>query len=95
MIHDRSWVREKSWTKAIRKRRIDRETQPIGWNHDYYDNLHQYADNKIFCSCPLCRAKTKNKGKHRSFLAPTFNPSIRDKKRIDFMNEQEKELENE
>ena len=89
MIHDRAWVRAKTWIKAIRKRRIDREIQPVGLNHDYYDNLHQYADNKIHCSCDL-----KNKGKHHRH-APAMNPSIRDKKRIESINTQVEELEDE
>ena len=30
-----------------------------------YDNLHQYSKNKIHCSCPMCSAKTRNKGHRR------------------------------
>lgn len=55
--------RERSWRKALRKRRID---SAICWGgHLMYDNLHQYSKNKIHCSCPMCSPKTNNKGKRR------------------------------
>lgn len=57
--------RDISRRKALHKRRIDRLTQGHYSNRDYYDNLHQYSKNKIHCSCPLCAAKTRNKGKRR------------------------------
>lgn len=49
--------------KAIRKRKITKEVYYSEPNSkwDYYDNLHQYSKNKIHCSCPICRAKTKKK----------------------------------
>ena len=45
--------------KALRKRRIDRDTywHPDGYWY-WYNNLHQYSKNKVHCSCPLCAAKT-------------------------------------
>jgi len=46
--------RHNDFKKAIRKRRIDRETDNSIYHHDWYDNLHQYSKNKIHCSCPLC-----------------------------------------
>ena len=50
--------------KAIRKRNIARQ---IYSNHEsdyeYYDNLHQYSDNKIHCSCPLCAFNAKKNGR--------------------------------
>ena len=44
MPHDRAYLRAKSWSKAIRKRNIDRDTKPVHapWP-DYYDNLHEYS----------------------------------------------------
>ncbi len=63
MPHDRGWLRQKSWMKAIRKRRIDRERDGASPNHrDWYNNLHQYSKGKIFCSCPLCAVKTNTNG---------------------------------
>ena len=37
--------------KAIHKRNISRAVYGMDW----YNNLHQYSDNKIHCSCNLCR----------------------------------------
>ena len=72
--------RHMDFTKAIRKRRIDRETKPADWEHDWYDNLHQYSKNKIHCSCPLCAAKSRING---------WN--IRDKRQIEELNYTEEE----
>ena len=61
--------RDVSKRKALRKRRLaDRLYR--NWNDpdepfNYYDNLHQYSKNKIHCDCPVCSAKTRNKGKRR------------------------------
>ena len=83
--------RRRSFIKALRKRKIDRAVsypfyyrgtykgEPMGW----YDNLHQYSKNKIHCSCPMCSAKTRNKGnsKHKG-LAKHLNYKISDMKKI-------------
>lgn len=59
--------RRQAWRHAIRKRRIARQVYKawhwgeIDW--DYYNHLHQFSKNKIHCSCPMCSAKTRNKGK--------------------------------
>ena len=63
--------RDVSRRKALRKRRIARDIYRCwasliengGWED--YDNLHQYSKNKIHCDCPMCSAKTRNKGKRR------------------------------
>lgn len=87
-MRGRAWRRYKNYTKAKRKRKIDINsnwwppeyaalfnyevrTRRIGW----YDNLHQYSKNKIHCSCPMCSAKTRNKGKRRKNkpYAPSIN----------------------
>lgn len=96
MAHDKAYLRAKSWSKAIRKRNIDRDTKPAHapWP-DYYDNLHEYSKNKIFCSCPMCSVKTKNKGSHRkSIWAPSYNPSISEKRKVNSMDDQVQEIEN-
>ena len=59
-----AYNRDVSRRKALRKRRIAREIYPYS-ETDYYDNLHQYSKNKIHCSCPICSAKTRNKGRRR------------------------------
>ena len=86
MAHDRAYLRAKSWSKAIRKRNIDRDTKPVHspWP-DYYDNLHEYSKNKIFCSCPMCSAKTNvgsGSGK---------NWKISDRKKIESLENQDEE----
>lgn len=55
--------RHRDYAKARRKRKITKEVYWSEPNSDweYYDSLHQYSKNKIHCSCPMCRAKTKKK----------------------------------
>ena len=66
--------RDFSIRKAKRKKRI---CDYYYWNREYpyYDNLHQYSKNKIHCSCPMCSAKTRNKGhrRKRKNYAPAIN----------------------
>ena len=76
--------RHNDFKKAIRKRNIDREVRQFT-DKDWYDNLHQYSKNKIHCSCPLCCAKTDRNAKEG-------NP-IPDRRKIEAMDDQEKELE--
>lgn len=68
--------RKNSFAKAKHKQNICRHN--YGW--EWYDNLHQYADNKIHCSCPLCSAKTGRYG-------PNDWP-MPDKKKISEMRDQ-------
>ena len=87
-MRGRAWRRYKNYTKAKRKRKIDINSN--WWPANYaalfnyevrtqrivcYDNLNQYSKNKIHCSCPMCSAKTRNKGKHRKNrpYAPSIN----------------------
>lgn len=60
MERTRAENRFNSRRKALRKRRIDIQTQGHYSTTPYYDNLHQYSKNKIHCSCPLCSRKSKN-----------------------------------
>lgn len=46
--------RKKDVAKALRKKRINKETRDPE-EKPWYNNLHQYSKNKIHCSCPLCR----------------------------------------
>lgn len=59
----------KSMTRA-KRRRTDRSkalskarkaSYIYRMSRSYYDNLHQYSKNKIYCSCPMCAAKTNTK----------------------------------
>jgi hypothetical protein len=83
--------RRKSILKALRKRRIDREVHfPFyyrgtykGEPMDWYKNLHQYSKNKIHCSCPMCSAKTRNKGNSKQKgMSPSINYKISDVRKI-------------
>ena len=60
-----------------------------------YNNLHQYSKNKIHCSCPMCSAKTRNKGKRRRNkpYAPAINYRRMDLRRQMAMDYSEKEYE--
>lgn len=82
----RAYRRYKNLTKALRKKKLSdkwllRET----WSRSYYPNLNQYSKNKIHCSCPLCRAKTNNKGRTGSW-APNYNPKISDIRKNEAMD---------
>ena len=57
--------RDMMWRKALRKRRLASSFWKNADKYPYYDNLHQYSKNKIHCSCPICSAKTRNKGARR------------------------------
>lgn len=78
--------RRKSIVKALRKRRIDHAVYRYWYNdpnYGFYDNLHQYSKNKIHCSCPMCSAKTKNKGRRKkNWWAPPRNYKISDVRKI-------------
>lgn len=91
--HDRAYDRTKSWSKALRKYHIDQAISPKNLP-PLYNNLHQYADNKIHCSCPMCSAKTNNKNRSGARgWEPSENWSISDQKKIDSINSQIIELE--
>lgn len=87
-MRTRAERRHNDWRKAIRKHRIDTEVsgRPSGVIPDLYDNLHQYSKNKIHCSCGMCACwrKTNNKGRKRKIhgnYAPSYNPSMRDRRK--------------
>lgn len=77
-MRSRAEKRHNDWKKAIRKKKI---INAYGW--DYYDNLHQYSKNKIHCSCPLCRSKTRG-----NVWGPKEHWSVRDERRIEDMDDQ-------
>ena len=87
--------RRRSFIKAIRKKRIDSQIYKYYYlerDHGFYDNLHQYSKNKIHCSCPMCSAKTKNKGRRKkNWWAPPRNYKISDLKKIQRMDNSELE----
>lgn len=80
--------------KALRKRKIDRFH--YGCVYPWYDNLHQYSKNKIHCSCPMCSAKTRNKGRRShngKGFAPSINYKISDLRKVQAMDYQERDSE--
>ena len=106
MARTRAWRRYKDYTKAKRKRDIDITVSwyPSFWigfsdgeyvfpKRGLYNNLHQYSKNKIHCSCPMCSAKTRNKGhrRKRKNYAPSINYSMMDLKKQQSMDDDEKE----
>ena len=87
MIHDKAYNRAKTFTKAKRKYRIDRDKAAGRWS-PCYDNLHQYADNKIHSTSA---DKTNNKGRH--ICGSPMNWEIKDKKKLEEMDDQMEELD--
>ena len=62
MKRGRAWRRYKNYTKAKRKKELDKDIHLRSWygnmyGQPWYDNLHQYSKNTIFCSCHMCSAK--------------------------------------
>lgn len=92
-IHDRAYTRAKSYSKAMRKYNIDKDIAAGRWPL-YYNNIHQYADNKIHCSCHWCSTKTNNKHGRANRWEPEKNWSIADKRKIENMENQIEELNN-
>ena len=89
-MRTRAEKRHNDWSKAIRKRKIAHEVYPKDKNNnptEFYDNLHQYSKNKIHCSCPMCSAKTNNRGR-KVWGSGGRNWSIPDERRIEEMEDQ-------
>ena len=107
-MRNRAWRRYKDYIKAKRKREIDfydyywyfhkPSNNPLDFSSQFgwYNNLHQYSKNKIHCSCPICSAKTRNKGKRRKNkpYAPAINYTMMDKRRQMAMDYDEQNYEN-
>ena len=99
MSRSRAWRRWKNFTKARRKRELDKElTTPFSDRVDgslqqwlFYKNLHEYSKNKIHCSCPMCSPKTRNKGHRRKAknYAPSINYTMMDQRRQQAMDADE------
>lgn len=93
-MRNRGWRRAKNIAKAKRKRGIDYHYSDRSYFHPWYNNLHQYSKNKIHCSCPMCRRKSRNKGAAAMYNG-SFNPTMQDRRKIDFMVYSEEEYFNE
>ena len=89
-MRNRGWRRKKDFSKAKRKRDIDKIWRMM---IPCYKNLHEYSKNKIHCSCGMCSVKTRNKGDRRKLsgnYSPSINYTIKDQKRKDEMDYEEK-----
>ena len=70
------------------------------WESYWYVKHRGMLDGQIYCSCPCCTRKTRNKGHRRTKghrrHYPNYYPSINykpsDQRKIDNMKEQEKEF---
>ena len=78
-MRSRAERRKLRYKKIKRKKKIAKEV----YGFPYYHKDGKYSKGKIHCSCPLCRDKTKNKGKHRSPYSPTVNYKASDRRRVD------------
>ena len=76
MERTRAENRFNSRRKALRKRRIDRQTQGHYSTTPYYDNLHQYSKNKVHYSCPWCSPKSKDCPKHSDLKKAEFAKNV-------------------
>jgi len=88
----RGYRRDVNYRKALHKKKLsDQWMLTSYWGMPYYNNLHAYSKNKIFCSCGMCSRWTKtNNSTHRrrrihGNYAPSYNPPMRDKKRLEAM----------
>ena len=91
----RGYYRDVGYRKAKRKQRITEEFYWDGLYHPYYDNLHQFSNNKIHCSCPICSAKTRNKKRRKNNgrgFAPSINYKISDLRKIQSMDSQVEDM---
>lgn len=75
----KAWRRHKDYSKAKRKRELDK-SYALSPEWVCYNNLHQYSKNKIHCSCPMCRCKSKNKGAAALYHG-SYNPTMMDMRR--------------
>ena len=98
MARTRAWRRYKNYTKARRKHNINKSYH---WYYNdaeglhfypWYPNLHQYSKNKIHCSCPMCRRKTKNHGAAALFNG-AYNPSLHDRRKDESIKQEIEEWE--
>lgn len=69
---------------ALRHKKI---TEQVYGCSDYFNEFNKYDSFKIHCSCPMCSAKTNNKGHYG--IAMNWSP--RDRRQLDEMDYNEEE----
>lgn len=72
---------------------LEIETSGLCNPYWYVKARGQLSKGKIHCSCPMCSAKTKNKGRHTSRWAPVHNYKISDLRKLENMDNQFKDWE--
>lgn len=86
----RSINRKNSIRKAKHKRYIAEKI--YNFENGWYNNLHAYSKNKVFCSCECCSGQSKTNPKGH-WSAGKRNWSTADRKKWESMNEQEKDFQ--
>lgn len=78
--------------KSIRKKKLD---ETIFYHFANWEPrpLHAYSKNKIHCSCPICSAKTNNRGRNKYYGAGSKNWKHSDRQKIESLEQKEKEPE--
>lgn len=82
----RGEIRKINFAKGLRKKKL--LSSIMHGDPNYYKHDGQYIKGKIHCSCPLCSAKTNNRGRYG--VAKNYKHS--DLQKLDSMKYQEKEF---
>ena len=86
--------RDRNYLRRMRMKHIKRRKK-LSKNYWYVEHDGYLAKGKIHCSCPICSAKTKNKGRarlRRGNYAPSYNWKHSDKVKIERMEQALKDL---
>jgi hypothetical protein len=77
----------RGYAVEMREKHIKRKKKICEENYhwSYYPQDGYYSKNKIHCSCPLCSAKTRNKGKRKNY-SPSINYKHSEQQRINCMD---------
>lgn len=76
--------RDRSYYRRMRAKHIKRK-KSLSSYYWYYEYDGMYSKGKIHCSCPLCRAKTRNRGRGRVPYAPSLNYKPSDLRKLQKM----------
>lgn len=89
--------RERSYYRRMRAKHIRRKKSLAEHNFGYgwcFEHDGMYSKNKVHCSCGMCMAKTRNKGRRHipGNYAPSLNYKHSDAIKVLRMNEAIKEF---
>lgn len=88
MNRDRSYYRKMRAKHIRRKKKIGTITYGEQW---HYKHDGMYSKGKVHCSCMLCRAKTRNKGRGQGHTVPAINYKHSDQVKVQRMDNQHKD----